>query len=110
MVVPSGPHLEMFVLDAMQDDIEDLASIMRYLLEWRPYWTHDYTETEVMAVLAALIEDGLVEVYGEASDTAELVPIDVPDTDEASLRRYWFRPTPKGRQIWKEWDAPSLPE
>jgi hypothetical protein len=100
----------MFVLDAMQDDIEDLASIMRYLLEWRPYWTHEYSEGDVMGALVVLIEDGLVDVYGEAADSAQLVPIDAPRTDEASLRHYWFGPTPKGRRIWKEWDAPSLPE
>jgi hypothetical protein len=110
MVAPSGPNLAMFVLDAMQDDIEDLASVMRYLIEWRPYWTHEYSEGDVMAALVVLIEDGLVDVYGEAADSAQLVPIDAPRTDEASLRHYWFGPTPKGRRIWKEWDAPSLPE
>jgi hypothetical protein len=100
----------MFILDAMQDDIEDLASVMTYLVEWRSYWTHDFTEDEVMAALASLIEAGLVEVYGETADSAELRPIDSPRTDEASLLRYWFRPTVKGQRIWEEWDAPSLPE
>ena len=100
----------MFVLDSMQDDVEDLASVMRYLVEWRSYWPHDFTEGEVIEALAALIEDELIGVYDESSDGAELSLVESPSTDPASLGRYWFRPTARGKQIWKEWDAPSLPE
>lgn len=110
MVAPSGSDLRMFVLDSMQDDIEDLASVMRYLVQWRSYWPHDFTEGEVLQALKSLTEDGLVEVYDESPDSAELTPVESPSTDQPSVRRYWFRPTPRGKQVWKEWDAPSLPE
>jgi len=102
--------LEMFVLDSMQDDIEDLASVMRYLVEWRSLWPRDLTEEEVLDALKSLTEDGLVEAYDESPSNAELQPVERPETDRASLRHYWFRPTTRGRQIWKAWDAPSLPE
>jgi hypothetical protein len=102
--------LEMFVLDSMQDDIEDLESVMRYLVEWRPLWPHDFTEEEVLDALKSLTEDGLVGAYDESPSSAELKPVECPNTDPASLRRYWFRPTTLGRRIWKAWDAPSLPE
>jgi hypothetical protein len=110
MLAPSGPNLEMFVLDSMQDDIEDLASVMRYLVAWRSRWPQDFTEDEVIEALASLIRDGLIEVYDELPDRDELSPVESSRTDRASLRRYWFRPTTRGKQIWKEWDAPSLPE
>jgi hypothetical protein len=100
----------MFVLDAMQDDIEDLASIMRYLSEWRSHWPDGVQEDAVVEALKSLTDERLVEVYDESSDSAELRPVDWPSTDEAALRRYWFRPTATGRQMWNEWDAPSLPE
>jgi hypothetical protein len=60
--------------------------------------------------LRSLIRDGLVEVYDELSDSPELSRVESPNTDQAEIRRYWFRPTARGKQIWKEWDAPSLPE
>ena len=100
----------MFVLDAMQDDIEELASIMRYLREWRPYWPHDFTEDEVIQTLTALVRDRLVDVYDETSGSSELSAVADPETDEASIRRYWYLPTPQGQELWKAWDAPSLPE
>ena len=100
----------MFVLDSMQDDIEDFSSIMTYLGEWRSYWPQDFTEDEVLHALASLVKDGLVEVYEESPKNPELIPVDDPHTDGATLRHYWFRPTPSGKRVWNEWDAPSLPE
>ena len=100
----------MYVLDAMTDDIEDLTSIMRYLSEWRAWWPHDFTEDEVPATLASLVDDGLVEAYDAATHSHDLHPVERPVTDHESLRRYWFLPTPKGRLIWEKWDAPSLPD
>jgi hypothetical protein len=110
MVAPSGPNLEMFVLDAMQDDLEDVGSIMRYLVEWRPHWPHDFTEDEVIQALRALIERELVDAYDEAPGSSEVTPVNDPAMDSASLRRYWFMPTAQGREVWKKWDAPWLPE
>jgi hypothetical protein len=103
----SGPNLKMFILDSMQDDIEDLASIMRYLVEWRFCWPRDFTEAEVAETLKSLLETGLVEAYEETPDSPDLSPAQSPRTDHASLSRYWFLPTLKGKQAWADWDAPS---
>ena len=100
----------MFVLDSMQDDIEDLVSIMRYLAEWRPYWPHDFMEDEVLEALKSLTEDGLVDAYDESPQSSVLSLVDCPSTSYSSLRRYWFAPTARGKQMWAEWDAPSLPD
>jgi hypothetical protein len=110
MVAPSGPNLRMFVLDSMQDDIEELASIMAFLCEWRPYWHGEFIESEVLDALCSLAEDGLVVVYEEVSGSSELESVSSPRLDRVSLQEYWFGPTPEGRKLWKEWDAPSLPE
>ena len=109
MAAPSGPNLEMFVLDAMQDDLEDVESILRYLVQWRRHWPHDFTLEEVTSALRTLIERGLVEVYDSVTGGSEVAPVSDPATDEASLREYWFLPTPQGREVWKMWDAPWLP-
>ena len=107
---PSDPNLGMFVLDAMADDIEDLASIMRYLREWRAWWPHNFTEQEVLSTLASLLEEELVEAYDAQPGIEGLQHVALAVTDDASLRRYWFRPTAKGRLLWEKWDAPLLPE
>jgi hypothetical protein len=31
-----------------------------------------------------------------------LVPVSAPATDDASLRRYWFRWTADGERMWRE--------
>jgi hypothetical protein len=105
------PPLTLMVLDALADDWESIES-MRDHGEAAPYGLALVDEVLVIDAARSLMSDRLVEVR-EAGASLELVPVPAPRTDEASLRRYWFRPTDAGKRIWREghdvldayWDA-----
>jgi hypothetical protein len=105
------PPVTLMVLDALADDWESIES-MRDHGEVAPYGLALVDEGLVIDGARLLLSDGLVEVR-EIGASLELVPVPAPRTDEASLRRYWFRPTDTGKRMWREghdaldayWDA-----
>jgi hypothetical protein len=105
------PPLTLMVLDALADDWESIES-MRDHGEVAPYGLALVDEGLVIDAARSLLSDRLVEVR-EVGASLELVPVPTPRTDEASLRRYWFRPTDAGKSIWRDghdvldayWDA-----
>jgi hypothetical protein len=96
--------LDMLVLDAIQDDVEQLPSIMRMLAEWRHQLEEEFTVDDVLAALARLLHGGLVGALEESRERPELVPVPAPDTSPRALRRYWYEPTTLGRARWESWD------
>jgi hypothetical protein len=95
------PPLTLMVLDALADDWESIES-MRDHGEVAPYGLALVDEGLLIDAVRSLVRDGLVEVTEVAEAPVELVPVAVPQTDEASLRRYWFRPTDAGKRIWRD--------
>jgi len=102
-----GTDLNMFILDAIQDDIEDLGGIMRYLKEWRFAWPHNFTDGGVLIALKELILKDCVSVLEERN--LRLEHVEQPSVHEEDLRRYWYAPTANGRQMWRQWESPPLP-
>jgi len=106
------PPLTLMVLDALVDDWESIES-MRDHGEVAPYGLALVDDGAIVDAVRALLSDGLVEVTEIAEDPAKLVSVLAPRTDEASLRRYRFRPTEAGKKVWREghavldayWDA-----
>jgi hypothetical protein len=93
----------MLVLDAIQDDIEQLPSIMRMLGEWRPRIDEEYVESDVFDAFRRLLGERLVVAYEESLVKPEILPCADPGLDPADLETYWFEPTPSGRARWESW-------
>ncbi len=96
--------IDMLVLDAIQDDVEQIPSIMRMLAEWRQRIEDEHTSDDVVEALARLVQAGLVAVLEESFEKPELVPVGAPEFSDAALHRYWYEPTPRGRAVWSAWD------
>jgi len=102
-------NLQMFVLDVMQDDIEDLSSIMLHLGQWRRDWPRDFTEAEIIVALRTLLDAGWISALelGVNRDGRQvLFEVEVARTSEEAIRSYWFEPTQVGRDKWRAWEPP----
>jgi hypothetical protein len=71
-------EFDMFVIDVLRHDIEDVAAVLRMLnntgsLGWRKFSSHDFTREEVKAALARLIKAGLATPLEYDSMKRELV-------------------------------------
>jgi hypothetical protein len=97
-------EMHLWVLDAMADDIEDAAAIVRYLT----VFSVPVIEAAVLATLASLLREDLVEAYDEVSGEAAFHWVAQPEFTPAALGRYWFRPTRAGRQLWDAWPGPNV--
>jgi len=101
--------LSMFVLDAMQDDVESLDTVVSYLnAGWQSARSQGFTAEEVLPVLKDLVLKGHVSVFEERD--LVLHPVGRPSLVERDLRRYWYAPTAEGRRVWGEWEPPPLPD
>lgn len=100
--------LDLYVLDALADDIEDLESILRMLnnpsIGWREEWGKDFERPEVVTALSRLIRAGQVLVYVLDAQGKELIPAQEQTLPSSSYDDVWFGPSPAGRirhQTWK---------
>jgi len=105
-------NLRILVLDAMADDIEDVAAIMRYLspdflVAVSPDFLALVNDVSIVETLSALLKENLVEAYGEVPGLAGLHWVERPDFTPATITRYWFRPTRAGRELWAMWPGPD---
>jgi hypothetical protein len=103
------------VLDALADDWESIES-MRDHGEVAPYGLALVDDTLVVDAVRSLLRDGLIEAAEEGP--GGLVSVLAPRTAQATLRRYWFRPTDAGKRVWGQghdvldayWEAHPLGE
>ena len=100
--MPTAP-IDMLVLDALQDDVEQLPSIMRMLGEWRHRVDDEYVQADVVDALRRLLTEGHVTALEESHDAPELVPCTDPGLRDSDLATYWFEPTRSGRERWDVW-------
>jgi hypothetical protein len=106
------PPVPLMVLDGLADGIENVESLRDHG-EVAPDGLALVDELEVIGALRNLLDEGLVEAWELAEPERKLVPADAPSSDDASLRRYWFRWTADGARTWREgsrildayWDA-----
>ena len=99
------PPLEVVVLDALTDGDETIHT-MRDCGVMPPSGPALVGEDHLLATLRALIEQGRVAVVGEIRATPDCdlaeEPVDEPQHDDASLRRYWFSLTEAGEAAWND--------
>ncbi len=108
----SESELPMFVLDVLQFGMQPLRHVMLLLADttgvgWRPYWPHDFTESEVIAALRALIASGDVIVW--SFDRVGNLVKDESITADSRLEEAWFERTDAGRQRAEAWEPPEPP-
>jgi hypothetical protein len=100
---------DMYVLDTLANDVEDLESILRMLnsdtdLGWRDEWGRSFTRSDVVAGLSRLIRQEFVQVFvrDEAAKTIQqsarraLPPSNYDDV--------YFGMTERGRIVHSNWD------
>ena len=100
--------IDMFVIDVLRYDIEDLAAVLRMLnnsgpMGWRKFWPHDFTREEVLEALDRLVSRGLAKPIEYDPVRRELVDVDrhVDVQEEGSL--LWYKVEQSALDLWKEW-------
>jgi hypothetical protein len=101
MYLMGMPPLPLMVLDGLADDFESMESLRDHG-EVAPYGLALIDETEVVAAVRELLQQGLIEAWCASGEPVELVPVSAPASDDASLRSYWFRWTALGERVWRE--------
>ena len=104
------PKLYMCIIDVIQDDIEQVSSILNLLnnnldaIGWREYFKKDISQEEVIKVLEYLIIEKLVDVWDFNEKETELIPVYNPSTNSDSILKYWYLPSKKGQKLWESWE------
>ena len=99
---------DLYVLDAIADDVEDLATILRVLnsdtaIGWHHTWGRHFERGEVVEALSRLVWAGLARVAVLSADGKELVELP-PKELPANYDDVWFRITSAGRLVHTNWN------
>ena len=105
---PRPAEFDMFVIDVLRYDIEDVDAVLRMLnnsgsLGWRKFSSSDFTREEVKAALARLIEAGLVKPLEYDPTERGLVDVQrsVDVIKEGDL--LWYKLEDSALDLWNEW-------
>lgn len=98
---------DVFVVDALSNDVEDLESLLRMLnsdtqIGWVQEWGRAFTKLDVIGALMRLIRNGAVQAYVVDTDRKGLVPLQ----DSAlpiAMENAWFGLTGRGRVLHANW-------
>lgn len=108
--------LEMFVVDVLRYDIEQISSIVNLLnntgcIGWRDQWPADFQSDEIVSVIPSLVGKGYVDVYVYSKSQNALVPACeagfMPEGFAGNENAYWFLLTKKGMAAWELWSPPD---
>lgn len=92
---------DLFVLDALADDLEDIERILLAVNHdeygWKAEWGRVFTHEDVVTALARLIQRDLVRAFvlSAGADLQALGPGAVP----AQWLDAWYEMTPRGRLV-----------
>lgn len=105
--------LDLYVLDAVADDIEGLDAILRTLNSdsaggWRRSRGRPFTREEIVQSLSRLIRADLIRVALLTPNGTTLEDISVGQLPPASYDDAWFSMTQRGRLRHSNWD-PEVP-
>lgn len=82
--------LHEMILDGLMDDVESVGTLRDHG-EVEPDALALTDEQDIVDALRELVADGQVDVWEIAVPELRLVPVAEPATDDASLRRYWYK-------------------
>lgn len=105
---------DLYVLDTLADDIEDLATMMCALnsdtsLGWHRLWGRHFTREEIIPALSRLIKGGLVQVASLSVDGKSIESLPAGQLPPGDYDDVWFLMTSRGRLVHSNWD-PERPE
>ena len=107
-----NPSPDLYVLDALANDIEDLESILRMLnsdtvLGWSDEWGRAFRRDEVVESLSRLIQKGWVQVLVHAVDGKSLSELATGSLPPDSFDDVYFSATGAGRLVHRNWNPPE---
>jgi hypothetical protein len=105
-------ELDMFVIDVLRHDIEDLDAVLRMLnntglLGWRKFWPRDFTREEVLEALDRLVSRGLAKPLEYDPVKRELVTLDRPVDVRREGGSLWYTLEQSALDLWNEWKSPK---
>lgn len=106
---PTPRSPDMFVLDALANDIEDLDSILRMLnsdtaLGWVAEWGRTFQREELVEALSRLVTRDCVTVLVLNSDGTSLQSLPAMALPPESYNDAYFSMTERGRLLHRSWD------
>lgn len=109
------PDLDMYVLDALANDIEDLEDILRILnspseLGWRDQHPAPFTAQEITPAVLRCIRAGNVEACQYSVSEKSLVGLGNKVEPSSPADATWYRLTSSGRLVLNSWNPPPLRE
>jgi hypothetical protein len=105
---------DLYVLDSLADDVEDVAAILRTLnsdsaIGWHEAWGRPFTRDDIVAALSRLVSDNLVRVAVLTRDGKGLTHLPEKQLPISSYDDAWFEMTPHGRLVHANW-SPNMTE
>lgn len=103
---------DMYVLDSLANDVEDLEGILRILnsdtaIGWHRRWGRYFTRAEIVQSLVRLIASDRVRVSVLTPDGKWLEELPAKDLPGA-FSEAWFALTPRGRMVHTAWEPGDL--
>lgn len=100
---------DLYVLDALVNDFEDLESILRMLnsgtsLGWAIEWGRPFQREELIAALSRLVTKDYVQVLLLAPDGKSLESFSSTALPPGSYQDVYFALTDRGRLVHRNWD------
>lgn len=105
--------LDLYVLDALADDIEDLEGMLRILnsdtaIGWKKEWGRRFEREEIVTALSRLVLKDAVRVLVLSGDGKYLTDWPRGALPPGSYGDVYFGMTERGRLLHSSWD-PVLP-
>ena len=106
------PHADLYVLDALANDTEDLESILRMLnsdteLGWTKEWGRTFSRQDVVEALSRLISKDLVRVLTPTAEVGTIEHAPPTTLPRETYDNVYFATTARGRLVHANWD-PAL--
>jgi hypothetical protein len=100
---------DLYVLDALANDIESLEDVLRMLnsdtvLGWHRTWGRPFQRAEIVESLARLIKEESVRAHVLTPDGKGLDPLPPRTLPSATFDDVWFEMTPHGRMRHANWE------
>jgi hypothetical protein len=101
---------DMYVLDSLANDVEDLETILRLLngdteLAWRDEWGREFQRSEVVEAVSRLIRRNAVRAYAISSEGKSLHALPERTLPSGDYGDAYFGLTPQGRMLHRDWCA-----
>lgn len=108
----SERQLDLYVLDTLANDIENLEGILRMLnsdtvVGWHAEWGRPFDRTEVITALSRLIRNEMIQAYALRHDGKALEALPAGQLPSGSYDEAYFGMMPRGRLTHENWDPGS---